>query len=103
MRILTWNINSVRLRQDLVVQAIKALKPDFVALQETKSPDENFPVKAFQNIGFEHMHIHGMKGYNGVAILSKNPFHAVEKWDRVGKSDCRHVGVEVQLKNLKKP
>ncbi|HEY8964097.1 MAG TPA: exodeoxyribonuclease III [Alphaproteobacteria bacterium] len=103
MRILTWNINSVRLRQGLVVQAIKALKPDIVCLQETKSPDELFPLKTFAEAGFAHAHIHGMKAYNGVAILSKTPFHAVDKWDRVGKADCRHAGVEVQIKNLKKP
>ena len=103
MRVLTWNINSVRLRQDLVLKAIKDLKADIVCLQETKSPDEQFPVKAFLGAGFEHMHFQGMKGYNGVAILSRDPFHAVEKWDRVGKTDCRHVAVEVQHKNFKKP
>jgi len=103
MRILTWNINSVRLRQGLVLDAITTLKPDIVALQETKSPDELFPFKAFAEAGFEHAHIHGMKGYNGVAILAREKFHAVDKWDRAGKSDCRHMGVEVQHKKFKKP
>lgn len=103
MKLMTWNINSVRLRQGLVLKAIKALKPDIVALQETKTPDEFFPLDAFKKAGYDHIHICGMKGYNGVAILSRTPFHAYDRWDRVGKSDCRHAAVEVQVKGLKKP
>lgn len=103
MRILTWNINSVRLRAPIVLKAIEALKPDIVALQETKSPDEQFPLKTFAEAGFEHAHIHGMKGYNGVAILAREKFHAVDKWDRAGKADCRHAGVEVRFKSFEKP
>lgn len=102
MKILTWNINSVRLRQKLVVKAIKALGPDIVCLQETKSPDEHFPVQAFKDAGFDHVHISGMKGYNGVAILSKIPFANVQRWDRCGKADCRHAAVEIHSKKFKK-
>jgi exodeoxyribonuclease-3 len=103
MKVMTWNINSVRLRAQLVLKAIKALDPDVVCLQETKSPDQQFPLKVFNEAGWEHIHICGMKGYNGVAILSKTPFHAYDRWDRVGKSDCRHAAVEIQVKNFKKP
>jgi exodeoxyribonuclease-3 len=100
---MTWNINSVRLRAKLVLKAIKALDPDIVCLQETKSPDEHFPLDTFKRAGYEHIHICGMKGYNGVAILSKTPLHASERWDRVGKADCRHAAVEIRAPKLKKP
>lgn len=103
MKVMTWNINSVRLRQGLVLKAIKELDPDIVCLQETKSPDEFFPLDTFKKAGYEHIHICGMKGYNGVAILSKTPFHAYDRWDRVGKADCRHTAVEIQTKKFKKP
>lgn len=103
MRIMTWNINSVRLRQKLVLRAISELDPDVVCLQETKSPDEFFPLDTFREAGYEHIHINGMKGYNGVAILSRLPFHAYDRWDRVGKTDCRHAAVQIKFKGLKKP
>jgi exodeoxyribonuclease-3 len=103
MRIMTWNINSVRLRQKLMLKAVRKLDPDIVCLQETKSPDEHFPLDTFKDAGFEHIHICGMKGYNGVAIMSKFPFHAYDRWDRVGKSDCRHAAVTIQHKKFKKP
>ncbi len=103
MKIMTWNINSVRLRKDLVLRAISELDPDIVCLQETKSPDELFPLKTFVDAGFKHVHMNGMKGYNGVAILSRHEFQAYDRWDRVGKSDCRHAAVSVQVKNFKKP
>lgn len=103
MRIMTWNINSVRLRQKLVLKAMKALDADIVCLQETKSPDELFPLDAFKKAGYENIHISGMKGYNGVAILSRMPFRAYDCYDRVGKKDCRHAAVQVEVKGFKKP
>jgi exodeoxyribonuclease-3 len=103
MKILTWNINSVRLRAPLVIKALAEMDPDIVCLQETKCPDELFPHKVFEEAGYTYRHICGMKGYNGVAILSRMPIHATEKWDRVGKSDCRHAAIEISSKDFKKP
>ncbi len=65
--------------------------PDILCLQETKTPDEFFPFDAMRAYGYEHIHIHGMKGYNGVAILSKIPFTAQDIHHRCGKEDCRHI------------
>jgi exonuclease III len=67
----TWNINSVRLRLDLVRRFIAEAQPDVLFLQETKSPDEHFPREAFTELGYTHQLVHGMKSYNGVAILSR--------------------------------
>jgi len=71
MRVASWNINSLRKRQDRLFAWLEATKPDIVCLQETKCPDEQFPVLALQAAGY-HSVYHGEKSYNGVAILSKN-------------------------------
>ncbi len=52
MRIVSWNINSVRLREKLVVKLMKKLDPDVICLQETKCPNDQFPEKAFAKAGF---------------------------------------------------
>ena len=91
MRITTWNINSVRIRLDLVRRLVKELKPDVLCLQETKVPDDLFPHRAFADLGFQHRRVHGMKGYNGVAILSRVPFSGGAPLPRCGKQDCRHL------------
>jgi len=71
MRVASWNINSVRKRQERLFAWLEANEPDIVCLQETKCPDEQFPVLALQAAGY-HSVYHGEKSYNGVAILSKN-------------------------------
>ena len=70
MKITSWNINSLRKRQDRLFAWLDTAKPDIVCLQETKCPDEQFPVLALQSVGY-HSAYHGEKSYNGVAILSK--------------------------------
>jgi exodeoxyribonuclease-3 len=104
MRITTWNINSVRIRLDLVRRLAKELKPDVLCLQETKVPDDLFPHEAFAELGFRHRRVHGMKGYNGVAILSRLPLSGGEPLHRCGKRDCRHLYVRlpggIELHNI---
>jgi exodeoxyribonuclease III len=87
----TWNINSVRLRIDLVAKFIKAVRPDVLCLQETKCPDDKFPFKRFRRLGYEHAALNGQKGYHGVAVLSRLPFESFGTQDYCGKTDCRHV------------
>ncbi|PYL05823.1 MAG: exodeoxyribonuclease III [Verrucomicrobia bacterium] len=71
MKIVTWNINSLRKRQDRLFTWLQATEPDIVCLQETKCPDEQFPALALQAAGY-HSAYHGEKSYNGVAILAKS-------------------------------
>jgi exodeoxyribonuclease III len=71
MRIVSWNINSLRRRQDRLVAWLNSTQPDVVCLQETKCTDEQFPVLDLRAAGY-HSAFHGQKSYNGVAILSKN-------------------------------
>src|SRR5229473_894224 len=70
MRIASWNINSLRKRQDRLFAWLENTKPDIVCLQETKCTDEQFPALALQAAGYDSAY-HGEKSYNGVAILSK--------------------------------
>jgi exodeoxyribonuclease-3 len=103
MKLATWNINSVRLRMPLLREFMDEHQPDIVCLQETKTLDESFPMKHVRAAGYEHIHIQGMKSYNGVAILSRLPFVKTQRHDRVGRSDCRHISVSVESSKYKKP
>lgn len=73
MRIASWNINSVRLRIGHVARFVDIAKPDVICLQEIKCRNEEFPVKAFAEMGFKHLHVAGQKGWHGVAIASRLP------------------------------
>ena len=70
MKIATWNINSVRRRLPLVLDWLAAHRPDVLCLQETKCQDSEFPADAFREAGY-HATFRGMKGYNGVATLTR--------------------------------
>jgi exodeoxyribonuclease-3 len=72
MKIATFNVNSIRLRLPIVLAWIEQHKPDVMCLQETKVQDQDFPVDAIRNAGY-HASFRGMKGYNGVATLTRTP------------------------------
>jgi exodeoxyribonuclease-3 len=73
MRVATWNVNSVRLRLDNIAAWLAERSPDIVCLQEIKCVNEAFPREAFARLGY-NVAVHGQKGFNGVALLSKLPF-----------------------------
>ena len=104
LKIATWNVNSVRLRQDLVRRLVAAEAPDVLCLQETKVRDELFPRETFVELGYRHMLIHGMKGYNGVAVLSRIPLKSQGTRGWCEREDCRHAIAElpdgIELHNL---
>ena len=72
MRVATFNCNSVRTRLEPIVGWLREHQPDLLALQETKVVDELFPVAPLADCGY-HVTFRGMKGYNGVALLSRRP------------------------------
>ncbi len=92
----TWNINSVRLRADLVVKLLTEEAPDVLCLQECKSPVEKIPADVFAAVGYTHMVARGQKGYNGVAILSKLPLEDAGHRDFCEKGDARHVAARLE-------
>ena len=70
MKIISWNVNSVRARIENIKNYISDSSPDVLLLQEIKTQNENFPSDVFENLGYTS-HIFGQKSYNGVAIISK--------------------------------
>ena len=70
MRIATWNVNSLNVRQGRVEEWLDYARPDILCLQETKLADAAFPYMAFEARGYQAAH-HGQGRWNGVAILSR--------------------------------
>lgn len=95
LRLVTWNINSVRLRLPLIERLVAQASPDILCLQETKCPDDQFPHEALAALGFAHRYAHGMKSYNGVAILSRVPLAKTAAQHHCGFEDCRHIQAEL--------
>ena len=76
MKIVTWNVNSIRSRMERVLPWLEARQPDVAVLQETKAQDVQFPREEIEALGY-HVETFGQKTYNGVAILSKSPVQDV--------------------------
>ena len=70
MKIISWNVNSVRARIENILNYIKDSDPDVLLLQEIKTQEDTFPKDIFKDIGYES-YVYGQKSYNGVAIVSK--------------------------------
>ena len=96
MKIATWNINSVRLRIQLVTKFLKEHDIDVLCLQETKTRDEQFPVQEIAEAGWPNIAIRGEKSYNGVAILSRLPLTDISHLNWTGRTDCRHISAVVK-------
>jgi exodeoxyribonuclease-3 len=78
MKLISFNVNSVRMRLHQLAALIDTHAPDFIGLQETKVRDEEFPVAAINELGY-HVEFFGQKTHYGVAILSKHPIKSVQK------------------------
>jgi exodeoxyribonuclease-3 len=76
MKIATYNVNSIRIRVDTILDWIAKHQPDVLCIQETKCQDDAFPLPVLQSTGY-HISFRGMKSYNGVAVLSRTRPDAV--------------------------
>lgn len=76
IKLASWNVNSLKVRLEQVLQWLDASQVDILALQETKLSDDQFPEQVFRERGF-HVVFSGQKTYNGVAIISKYPIEEV--------------------------
>ena len=72
MKIVTWNVNGIKARIDAARTWFKSASPDIALLQETKCVDDAFPRLEFEELGY-NIAVHGQKGFNGVALLSRHP------------------------------
>jgi exodeoxyribonuclease-3 len=77
MRLVTWNVNSIKVRADQVLAWSAAHKPDVLCLQEIKTVEEKFPLERFREAGFVGAALSGQPTYNGVAILAKGELSEV--------------------------
>jgi len=92
----SWNINSVRLREEIVARLMRDEAPDVLCLQECKSPVDKIPLEQFQALGYTHMVARGQKGYNGVAIFSKIPMVEAGAEDYAGLGHARHIAGKLE-------
>ena len=76
MKIATWNVNSLKVRLSHVLDWAHEQRPDVIALQETKTTDDKFPVEPIVEAGYSVVYA-GQKTYNGVALLSRAPAEEV--------------------------
>ncbi len=72
MKVATWNVNSVRIREPHVCRWLQKAEPDVLLLQEIKCEAAQFPAAAFKALGYDSV-VAGQKSYNGVAVLSRVP------------------------------
>lgn len=107
VRIASWNINSVRIRGDIITKFVEQEEPDILCLQETKVQNNQFPTDFFFNLGFRDIHFEGQKSYNGVAIISKVPLKEKNSIKFGGNDDARHIsarfGNNIELHNFYVP
>ena len=78
MKVATWNVNSVRMRERLVADWLARVQPDLLLLQEIKCEAGSFPAAAFADVGYT-AEVVGQKSYNGVAVLSRIPVEVTHR------------------------
>jgi exodeoxyribonuclease-3 len=78
VKLVTWNVNSIRARLDRLIDFVKTRAPDVLCLQETKVADDGFPALELRALGYD-LAFHGQRTYNGVAILSRMPLADVTR------------------------
>lgn len=100
MRIVSFNVNSVRLRLPHLQALIDSSAPDIIGLQETKVTDPDFPVEQIEAMGY-HVAFAGQKTHYGVALMSKRPFEKVIHGFKTDTEDAqkRLIGADVKLDN----
>jgi len=91
MRIATWNVNSLKARQEAVEIWLERAKPDVVLMQETKLGDTDAPVMAFAMVGYQLVH-HGEGRWNGVAIAARDGLDISDIVTNFGDGPVRDSG-----------
>ena len=95
LRVVTWNVNSLRQRLDHLARFDQSHRPDVICLQETKVADGSFPENDIKALGYSELLICGQKSYNGVALASRRPIEEQGRQIWCGKDDKRHIWARV--------
>ena len=98
--IVSWNVNSIRTREDHVLKLINDIKPDILMIQEIKCMDIEFP-DFYSNAGYNAF-ICGEKGKYGVATLIKKEFDVEEVTinNQILKKEARLIMTKIKDLNL---
>ena len=101
MKIVSWNVNSVRARIINVLDYIRLEKPEILFLQEIKTENVNFPFEEFKKEGYESF-VFGQKSYNGVAFLSKIKIDNINlNFIKDDLNQSRVIAGDIQVKKKK--
>ena len=95
MKIISWNVNSVRKRLSHIIELIKREEPDIICLQETKVDNSSFPIGEFKNLGYLFLYLNGIPAYNGVCIISKKKSTKSQTINFCNKNDARHINEKI--------
>lgn len=87
MKLVSWNVNSLRARAEHVERVVAKWQPDVLCLQETKIEDAAFPHDWLSRLGYPHVAALGQRTYNGVAIVSRSPLADVQRTLCDGEAD----------------
>ena len=99
MKIVTWNVNSIRARIDNIKKYLKSSSPDIALLQEIKTEEHSYPFEEIDKLGYIS-YVNGQKSYNGVSILSKKKLSKINKilpGDKIKQS--RLISAKIKIKN----
>ena len=95
LRVCTWNINSLRLREAAVLRLLREEGPDVLCLQETKSPVDKLPLEGLRALGYQHVVARGQKSYNGVVIAARVPIEDAGHRPFCTGAEARHVAARL--------
>ncbi len=95
LSLVSWNVNSVRLRLPQVEQFLKTTDVDVICMQEIKCQEHEFPSQAFIDAGYPYIQIAGQKGWHGVALASKIPFEALPTPGFCRRGEARTQAIKI--------
>jgi exodeoxyribonuclease-3 len=95
LRVCSWNINSLRLREAAVLRLLREEEPDVLCLQETKSPVDKLPLEGLRALGYRHVVARGQKRYNGVVIVARVPIEDAGHRTFCTGGEARHVAARL--------
>jgi exodeoxyribonuclease III len=78
VRIVTWNVNSLRVRLPRVLELLEQHRPDVACLQETKCAPDGFPVSELAGAGYRAVH-HSAGQWAGVAVLARDGLELADR------------------------
>ena len=102
MKIITWNVNSIRARIDNIKKYLQSSSPDIALLQEIKTEEHNYPFDEIDELGYMS-YVNGQKAYNGVSILSKKKLNEINKilsGDKIKQSRLISAKIKIKDKNI---